>query len=133
MTIANNLVNQGYSRTAAMVKAWILVKLPKVETKVNGVTFSNRQKALEHLKRYCPQDITISLQRQPQNDYGGSAVAVIATVKNKGSYCMGYLPKALAALIAPLLDKGKAVQSYFNKVKVCQEFLPYGLSIIINV
>ena len=35
-TIANSLVKQGYTRAAAMVKAWILVKLPQVVMKNNA-------------------------------------------------------------------------------------------------
>ena len=53
-TIANRLVSQGYSRANAFVKAWILVKLDKISTKVVGVIFGNRQIALEHLARYSP-------------------------------------------------------------------------------
>jgi len=55
MTIANKLVAQGYNRANAMIKAWVLVKMPLVETKVAGVTFGNRQKAIEHLSRYSPR------------------------------------------------------------------------------
>ena len=47
MTIANKLVSQGYNRENAMIKAWVLIKLPLVETKVAGVTFGKRQEAIE--------------------------------------------------------------------------------------
>ena len=43
MTIANRLVKQGYNRANAMVKAWVLVKLPNICTKVAGVTYGKRQ------------------------------------------------------------------------------------------
>ena len=42
MTIANRLVAQGCRRSRAMVKAWALVKLPRLETKVAGVAFGSR-------------------------------------------------------------------------------------------
>lgn len=42
-TIANNLVKQGVSRSAAMVRAWITVKLRRIETKTVGVTGGRRQ------------------------------------------------------------------------------------------
>lgn len=131
-TIANSLVKQGYTRAAAMVKAWILVKLPQVVTRVKGVTYKQRQKALEHLSRYNPQDITIRLAQEPSNEYDKNAVAVVATVKGKGSYTMGYLPKGLAAFIAPLLTCGKAVESRYIKVRKCVQSLPYGLEIAIR-
>jgi len=47
MTIANRLVKQGYNRANAMIKAWVLVRMPLVETKVAGVTYGKRQKAIE--------------------------------------------------------------------------------------
>ena len=62
MTIANRLVKQGYNRANAMVKAWVLVKMPSVSTKVAGVTYGKRQKALEHLRHYRLENIRISLR-----------------------------------------------------------------------
>jgi len=117
MTIANRLVAQGYNRPHAMVKAWALVKLPTVTTKVAGVTYGNRQKAIEHLARYAPQSITIRLEREQGNAHDRNAVAVYAAVEGKGSYHMGYLPRALAAFIAPLMDAGKAVHALFREVR----------------
>ena len=86
MTIANKLVAQGYSRANAMVKAWVLVKLPLVKTKVAGVTFGRRQEAIEHLSRYSPENIHIVLKRERCNVSDRNAVAVIAMVSGKGSY-----------------------------------------------
>ena len=84
MTIANRLVRQGVSRSLAMVKAWALVKLPQLTTKISGVTFGNRQKALEHLARYEPERIQIHLERERDNPYDCSAVAVVAEVQGRG-------------------------------------------------
>jgi len=44
-------------------------------------------------------------------------VAVYATVEGKGAYHMGYLPRALAAFVAPLMDAGKAVGVMFREVR----------------
>lgn len=116
-----------------MMKAWILAKLPQVETKVRGVTYGKRQTAIEHLTRYKPESITISLKRDKSNPHDHNAVAVIATVEGKGSYRMGYVPKALAAFIAPLMDAGKAVYSAFKEVRGCYKpYMNYGLSILIK-
>jgi len=117
MTIANRLVAQGYNRPHAMVKAWALVKLPKLETKVMGVTYGNRQKAIEHLARYTPESISIRLEREQGNTHDRNAIAVHAAVEGKGSYHMGYLPRALAAFIAPLMDAGKSVGALFREVR----------------
>ena len=85
MTIANNLVKQGYNRAYAMVKAWALVKLSRVIVKVAGVTYGKRQTAIEHLMHYRPQDVRISLCRDKSNAADKNAVAVIAAVRGKGA------------------------------------------------
>ncbi len=134
MTIANKLVKQGYNRANAMVKAWVLVKLPNICTKVAGVTYGKRQQAIEHLTHYRPENIRISLYRDKANAYDRNAVAVIATVKGKGSYTMGYLPKALAAFIAPLMDAGRTITSRLASIRGTNEpYLNYGLGIEVRI
>ena len=134
MTIANRLVKQGYNRANAMVKAWVLVKMPSVLTKVSGVTYGKRQQAIEHLTHYRPENIRISLYRDSTNAYDSNAIAVIATVRGKGSYTMGYLPKALSAFIAPLMDAGKTIISRFTEVRgTCEPYMNYGLGIEVIV
>lgn len=134
MTIANRLVKQGYNRANAMVKAWVLVKLPNICTKVAGVTYGKRQQAIEHLTHYRPENIRISLYRDNANAYDRNAIAVIATVKGKGSYTMGYLPKALAAFIAPLMDAGRTITSRLAGIRGTNEpYLNYGLGIEVRI
>jgi hypothetical protein len=43
MVIASKLATPGYSKAEAMKKAWALIKKPRIETKVSGVTFEKRQ------------------------------------------------------------------------------------------
>ena len=86
MTIANKLVKDGYNRSNAMLKAWVLVKMPLVECKVKGVTYGSRQKALEHLLNYDSQNITVSLYRDTNNSHDKNAVAVIVRVNNSKWY-----------------------------------------------
>ena len=134
MTIANNLVKQGYNRAYAMVKAWALVKLSRVTVKVVGVTYGKRQTALEHLTHYRSQDVRISLCRDKDNASDKNAVAVIAAVRGKGAYTMGYLPKAFAAFIAPLMDSGKQIFSQLSAICGGQVlYLSYGMRIEVSV
>lgn len=116
MTIANKLVAQGYNRPHAMVKAWALAKMPAIATKVVGVTYGNRQKAIERLAMYAPESVTIRLRREQDNEHDRNAVAVLAAAEGKGGYHMGYLPRVLAAFVAPLLDAGKAVRGVYKGV-----------------
>ena len=130
-TIANRLVAQGWGRVAAMIRAWAVVKLlPRLETKVAGVTYGNRQKAIERLARYAPEAVSIRLEREANNTHDRNAVAVWAAVEGKGAYHMGYLPRALAAFVAPLMDAGKAVGALFKEVRGGYEpYMNYGLRV----
>lgn len=132
--IANALIKQGASRSAAMGQAWITVKLHRIDTKTAGVTHGNRQQLLARLSRYSPDEITIKLQREQDNAADKNAVQVVAAVKGKGSAVMGYLNRQLAAAIAPLLDKGKEIASTFLAVTGGADYyLNYGLNISIAV
>ncbi len=134
MALANRLVGQGWSRTMAMVKAWATIKLGQIESKVAGISLPDRQKAAEHLTRYSPENISISLIRDRSNQYDKNAVAVMASVNGSRAYQMGYLPKALAVLVAPLMDAGKAVDSAFKAVKgKYAQYMNYGVSIEVRV
>ena len=134
MTIANALYKQGMSRSAAMVRAWITVKLRTIHTKAAGVTFGRRQGLLDRLSRYNSEDITIELQRGNGNAYDPNAVQIVAGVKGKGSAVMGYIGRELAKVIAPLLDKGKAVKAMFAGITGGHEYgLNYGMNVVINI
>jgi hypothetical protein len=116
MTMANSLVKQGIGRSAATIKAWTPVKLSVADVKTAGVTHGKRQKALARLER-CPRGmVRVTLERDAANEHDKNAVAVVATVEGKGSYVVGYLPRRLAAFVAPLLDAGKAVKAGYKSV-----------------
>ena len=108
---ANKLVKQGYTRSEAMKRAWQLAKLPEIDVKVNGTTYGRRQEALEHLTQYDTEQVTFRVMREPSNPADSNAVGVIATVKEKGSFLIGYLARELAEDIAKLLDAGLALLS----------------------
>ena len=132
--IANALVKQGVKRSEAMFRAWRTVKQRVIHTKTAGVTHGNRQVLLYRLARYSAEEISITLNREPENAADNNAVQVIAAVKGKGSAVMGYLNRQLAAAIAPLLDKGKQVRAAFEEITGGHEyFLNYGLNVSISV
>ncbi|MBR5088281.1 MAG: HIRAN domain-containing protein [Ruminiclostridium sp.] len=134
MTIANALVKQGMSRSAAMIRAWITVKLRTLITKTAGVTYGRRQGLLDRLNRYSPDDITITLQRENGNAYDPNAVQIVAAVRGKGSAIMGYIGRELAKVIAPLLDKGKPVKAAFAGITGGHEYgLNYGMNVAISL
>ena len=84
---ANKLVKQGFTRSEAMREAWRLAKLPEISVKVKGTAATaKRQEALEHLTRYSPELVSFRIAGQPDNPADPNAVAVVATVKGKGSF-----------------------------------------------
>ncbi len=134
MTIANHLVKQGVSRSAAMVRAWITVKLHAIRTKAVGVTYGNRQTLLDHLTRYAPEDITVTLQREKDNTNDRNAVRIVAAVRNKGAAVIGYINRELAAAIAPLMDKGAEIMSRFKAVTGgYAPYMNYGFNLELTV
>lgn len=134
MTIANRLVRNGFPRRMAMIKAWGIAKNPDIDTKVKGVTVGRRQEAIAHLRRYAAASISITLERESGNAADANAVTVIATVKGKGSYQIGYLPRYLAAVVAPLMDAHKAVTAAFQEVRGGEPSKPnFGLAIGITI
>ena len=49
LTLANKLVGQGWNRSMAMIKAWVIIKTGQLESKVAGISLPNRQRATERL------------------------------------------------------------------------------------
>ena len=111
MQIANRLVKRGQVRACAMETAWRLVKAHALSTRVAGTSFDNRQNVLELMAKYNPADVSVELVRDRSNAFDSNAVAVTAAIKGKVSAVIGYLPKAVAAVVAVLMDKGIAVIS----------------------
>ncbi|MBD5129237.1 MAG: hypothetical protein HDT43_04870 [Ruminococcaceae bacterium] len=134
MTIANALVKQGISRSAAMVRAWITVKLRRMEVKAVGVTRGNRQTLLERLMRYSADDITVTLRREQGNTHDSNAIQIVAAVRNKGAAVIGYINRELAAALAPLLDKGAVIASSFKAITGGgAPYMNYGFNLELKV
>lgn len=105
MTIANKLVGKGYSRSLAMVKAWIIAKAEKLSVRVAGTTFGNRQNILQAIEGKPAQ---IKLKREADNLADSNAISVwVFAEGTRGYYRIGYLPKLVALVLAPILDKGE--------------------------
>ena len=134
MTLANRFVKHGLPRRTAMIKAWGIAKNPDIDTKVKGVTVGRRQEAIAHLRRYAAADISVTLERESSNAADINAVSVVVNVKGKGSYQIGYLPRQLAAIVAPLMDAHKTVTAAFQEVRGGERAKPnYGLAIGIRI
>lgn len=134
MQIANRLVGQGKARTEAMLTAWKIVRYRALRTKINGTSFDNRQNVLALLTKYNPADIAVKLVRDRLNAFDSNAIAVTAVIKDKVSAVIGYLPKAVASVVAVLMDKGINVNAdTLSIVGGYSDHENYGARIIVKI
>lgn len=132
MIMANSLVKHGMNRRTAMLKAWIIAKASALRTKVKGT--SRRQSELEQLAALDPSEISVQLKREHHNSHDSNAIAVYAALTNHRVFFIGYLPRAIASVLAPLFDKGKEPQA--KAFRVTGGFNPwvnYGATLAIGV
>lgn len=95
-------------------------------TKLAGVTFEGAQ---ENIKIYGNKDIgSYALVREPQNPHDPNAIRVALF----GRIFMGYVPKELAKNLAPLIDSGKHLMTFFVKVNLPIYEGPVGLTVEIR-
>ena len=80
------------------------------------MTYGNRQKALRKLEQYDRGMVNVALEREACNEYDPNAVKVNVSVGNGAAYHLGYVPKDLAAVLAPVLDKGITLVARFKAV-----------------
>ena len=115
-TIANRLNKKMQDLSAAFKRAWQIVKGKLLVSKIAGVTFNNRQAALRKLNQYDASAVNVALEREAGNAYDPNAVKVNVSVGSGAAYHLGYIPKDLAAVLAPLLDKGIGLVARFKGV-----------------
>ena len=127
---ANELTKKGFTKSDAFRQAWMLAK--NIISKVSGVSFGKRSAALERLTHYSPEQISVQLLRE-DNQYDGNAVAVIAAVEGKGSYCVGYVPATLSRMLAAVMDAGAVVKAKFNAIVGGCDGLNYGMRIALAI
>ncbi|RXT02766.1 HIRAN domain-containing protein [Ammoniphilus sp. CFH 90114] len=105
MTLAHSIRKaKKWAMSESLRWAWKIVK-NQITAKVVGVTFGNRQQALNRLCNYEPRRVVFTTRRESDNPYDSNAIAINVTVIGKGTVHIGYLPKDVAQILAPLLDK----------------------------
>lgn len=73
---------------------------------VAGTTFNGRQGYICYLNRN-KQDAYCSLRRERKNPADPNAIAVIGHVRGGKHVMLGYVPRAEAKTLAPVMDAGK--------------------------
>lgn len=132
MMIANKLVGKGYSRSVAMLKAWIIAKAERLSVRITGTSFNSRQHTLKAIEG---KPDTIKLVHESENPADKNAISVWAFAEGtRGYYRIGYLPKAVAYVLAPLMDKGNNFTLDTLKVTGgCREGFSYGARLNIAI
>lgn len=69
-------------------------------TKVAGVTYEGRQEYIDQMTLDTP----IRIVPEPHNPYDANALAVHAALAEKAIVHVGYIPRDMAARVAPYLD-----------------------------
>ena len=88
-------------KSAAFMRAWVIVKAGGLELAVKGVTVGNRQEALKRLAAYNPDQIRAVLVPEPENKADPAALAVRVGVQGgRGLFTLGYVPKELTTVVA---------------------------------
>ena len=109
--VANKLAaTQKLTRSAAFRTAWALLKGQAVS--VQGITLGKRQQAIAHLTKYSAADVSMILKPEPQ----GKSIAVVALVRGKGLYQLGYLSPKTAALVRFISRMGISIKSTLQAI-----------------
>jgi len=98
-----------------------------LNVKVAGTMFNNRQKALERLTYYAPEEILTVLVPEPDNEYDKNAIAVKVLVSGTDkSYCIGYVPRTETGKLKPYVSK-------FPELKIIRAGDGYGAELKLAV
>ena len=115
-TMANELKKAGYSLSQAFKKAWSRIKL-SMTVRVTGTTFENRQERLAFLQQFKAKDLSVTLEREHENQYDDNAIKVVVHIKSiKRRTVIGYVPKRLARELAKVIDTGVQVKAYLMQI-----------------
>ena len=109
--MANQLKKAGHTLTEAFRKAWQRVKLT-MKVRAAGVTAENRQERLEFLKKFRPEDLSVTLEREPDNRYDSNAIQIVVHIRPiHRRTVIGYVPRVLAESLAKVIDMGIHVKA----------------------
>ena len=85
----------------------IMTDMAPVKTRIAGISFDNRDgtRRQDHARLVRKGDV-LTLRREPENPYDANAIAVCWVDRDGVALQLGYVPRPLAMLLAPLVDEG---------------------------
>ena len=114
--MANELKKAGYSLSQAFKTAWKRVEFSMI-IRAAGTTFGNRQERLSFLKQFNPGDLSVTLEREPENKYDNNAIQIVVHIHSLSRRTViGYVPKELAQELAKVIDMGIQVKASLMQV-----------------
>lgn len=110
-SMANQLRKTGLSLAESFRKAWKRVKM-SMNVRAVGVTFGNTQERLNFLKNFKPEDLTVTLEREADNQHDSNAIKIIVHILPiKRRTQIGYVPAKLSHELAKAIDAGVQVKA----------------------
>ncbi len=114
--MANELKKAGYSLSQAFKTAWKRVKF-SMTIRAAGTTFGNRQECLNFLKQFRQNDLSVTLEREPDNEYDNNAIQIVVHILSLSKRTViGYVPKELARELAKVIDMGIQVKASLMQI-----------------
>lgn len=114
--MANELKKAGYSLSQAFKTAWKRVKF-SMTIRAAGTTFGNRQECLNFLKQFRQNDLSVTLEREPDNEYDNNAIQIVVHILSLSKRTViGYVPKELARELVKVLDMGIQVKASLMQI-----------------
>ncbi len=82
-----------------------------------GTSFENRQERLSFLKQFSPENLSVTLEREPDNRYDPNAIRIVVHIHSiRRRTVIGYVPKGLARELAKVIDMGIQVKASLMQI-----------------
>lgn len=114
--MANELKKSGYSLSQAFKKAWKRIKL-SMTIRAAGTTFENRQERIQFIQQFKPQDLSVTLEREPNNTYDSNAIKIVVHILSIAKKTViGYIPKDLARELTRVIEAGIQIKARLESI-----------------
>ena len=114
--MANELKKAGYSLSQAFKTAWRRMKF-SIPIRAAGTTFGNGQERLSFLKQFRLEDLSVTLEREHENEFDSNAIRIIVHIKPiSRKTVVGYVPKKFAREFAKVMDMGIQMKAVLKRI-----------------
>ncbi len=88
----------------AFKKAWKRVKL-SMTVRARGTSFANRLEFLGFIKQFRPDDLSVTLEKEPGNKFDSNAIRIVVHIHPiSKKTIIGYVPRGLAKELSKVID-----------------------------